>query len=254
MNDEVNMTIGEQLKATRKMLGLTQMQMCQNVISESFYSKVERDKSRIDTDDLIQILNNHKVSLYDFFAPFDKHSINRKMVNAEIIYAFNRRDIKELKSIQAKILNDEKLTLRIKLMIALLQNKIAQLPDQLRQEIRFNTLQIGNWNKEALWELSIIIDLYDFDELTILLDSIFTQYSEIDTNDQEVVALLATIFVNYLVKCQKVINYIENLKSNPDIALVKIVGKYYQALIDQDKINANKIRGLLVNSGYIRYL
>ena len=42
------MTIGEQLKKTRNMLELTQLQMSAGIITESFYSKVERDKSKIE--------------------------------------------------------------------------------------------------------------------------------------------------------------------------------------------------------------
>lgn len=60
------MTIGEQLKKTRNTLQLTQKQMSEGIISESFYSRVECDKSRINIIDLIKILNKHQISLYDF--------------------------------------------------------------------------------------------------------------------------------------------------------------------------------------------
>ncbi len=53
------MTIGEQLKKTRNTLQLTQKQMSEGIISESFYSRVECDKSRINIIDLIKILNKH---------------------------------------------------------------------------------------------------------------------------------------------------------------------------------------------------
>ena len=51
------MTIGEALLNLRKQLGLTQTEMAANVVSTSFYSKVERNIHDIGTNDLLQILN-----------------------------------------------------------------------------------------------------------------------------------------------------------------------------------------------------
>lgn len=77
------MTIGEQLKQTRMLLGLNQTQMCGGIISEPFYSRVERGLSEINIIDLLKILNLHDVSLYDFFKDFDKEK-NIKCLNLEI--------------------------------------------------------------------------------------------------------------------------------------------------------------------------
>ncbi len=61
------MTIGEQLKRERILLGITQRQMCAGIITESFYSRVENNKNEINIDDLIKILNKQHISFYDFF-------------------------------------------------------------------------------------------------------------------------------------------------------------------------------------------
>lgn len=237
--------------------------MCEGVVTESFYSKVERDKSRIDTVDLIKILNNHKVSLYDFFAPFDKEYFNQEKIKCRAISAFNSHNLEELKSIQKKVANQDGIRLHVKLMIALLQNKVEQLPKKLRQEMQYNILQIGSWNKKSLWELSIVMGLYEFDELTILIESIFEEYKEININDTKTLIPLANIFINYLVrcyeqhdieKCRKVIRYVANLPSKPEIVLNKLLGRYYQAKIDGDCAKANIIHNLLAKSGYKDYL
>ena len=47
------MTIGEALLNLRKQLGLTQTEMAANVVSTSFYSKVERNIHDIGTNDLL---------------------------------------------------------------------------------------------------------------------------------------------------------------------------------------------------------
>lgn len=257
------MIIGEQLKKTRNMLELTQLQMSAGIITESFYSKVERDKSKIDIVDLVKILNYHKVSLYDFFETFEKENFSQKTIDFKIYSAFESRDMEELENIEKKVSHNSTAFLQIKLMIAILQNEIDELPQVLRQEMQHNILQIGDWNKKSLWELSIMIKLYEFDEVSILLDSIFEEYTEIDISDNEVLIPLASIFVDYLVncyrlnylnKCQKVLKYIDKLPADPRIALAKVLGKYYQAKSNGDSNKANIIQTLLIKSGYKVYV
>lgn len=60
------MDIGNRLKNTRVFLGLTQEQFSAGIVTESFYSRVENNKSKISMNDLLNILNYHHVSLYDF--------------------------------------------------------------------------------------------------------------------------------------------------------------------------------------------
>ena len=67
------MTIGERLKELRLFLGLTQEEMTQGIVSESFYSKVERGTSKINILDLLEILNKNGINLEDFFEE-DVHS------------------------------------------------------------------------------------------------------------------------------------------------------------------------------------
>lgn len=61
------MLIGERLRELRLFLGLTQAEMCQGIISESFYSRVERGTRKISIFDLLAILNKNGLHLEDFF-------------------------------------------------------------------------------------------------------------------------------------------------------------------------------------------
>lgn len=54
-------TIGTQLRKFRMLLGLSQTEMAAGIVTESFYSKVERDKSAITIDKLVAILNKHEI-------------------------------------------------------------------------------------------------------------------------------------------------------------------------------------------------
>ena len=144
------MTIGEQLKKTRNTLQLTQKQMSEGIISESFYSRVECDKSRINIIDLIKILNKHQISLYDFFEPFDEHVFYKENIHCKIVSAFNSHNVKELKNIQTNISNN-KLALEIQLMIALLQNKVEELPEKYEGIDQFTLDSIQRVVKSAAY-------------------------------------------------------------------------------------------------------
>ena len=60
------MTIGEALKQLRLHAGLTQNQMAAGLMSESFYSKVERDVHEIDANLLIELLTAHHFDVVSF--------------------------------------------------------------------------------------------------------------------------------------------------------------------------------------------
>ena len=53
------MTIGAALKKIRSELGLTQKEMCGDIMSRSYYARVESDKSYISANMLIQLLLIH---------------------------------------------------------------------------------------------------------------------------------------------------------------------------------------------------
>ena len=62
------MTIGEALKKERKDLGLTQTEMAGNILTKSYYSKVERGQHEIKAIDLIEILRLHDIDVSRFLA------------------------------------------------------------------------------------------------------------------------------------------------------------------------------------------
>ncbi|KAA9367935.1 helix-turn-helix transcriptional regulator, partial [Lactobacillus mulieris] len=57
------MTVGEALKQERKNLNLTQSAMAAEVISPSFYSKVENNLHEINVNDLLAILDAHCIDI-----------------------------------------------------------------------------------------------------------------------------------------------------------------------------------------------
>lgn len=257
------MTIGEQLKKTRMLLGLTQMKMCEGVVTESFYSRVERGLSEINATDLLKILNKHHVSFYDFFEAFDGVQPADQIIHQRIISAFNNHDVSDLKKLdKSKKIVSHKIKLEIKLIIAILTGSLNKISADLKVEMKHNILQIGNWNEKSLWELAIAMPLYDFDEIKLLTNSAFTSAQQINVTDEYLMAL-SNVAINYLNisyhknslnECKKTIDFIFNLPINSTIAMSKIVASYYQALIDNDKAKVATIHQLLKQNGYTNYI
>ncbi|CCI87302.1 helix-turn-helix domain-containing protein [Lactobacillus gigeriorum] len=61
------MNIGSELKKVREELGLSQEKMAGNVLTKSYYSKIERGEYEIKACDLKEILSLHGIKTSDFF-------------------------------------------------------------------------------------------------------------------------------------------------------------------------------------------
>lgn len=90
------MTIGQQLKKFRLLLGLSQADMAAEIVTASFYSKVERDQSEIIIDKLVEILNAHNISLNEFFEAFDKENLPNLNLEKKVYSYFDNRDLGKL--------------------------------------------------------------------------------------------------------------------------------------------------------------
>ncbi|WP_431462547.1 helix-turn-helix transcriptional regulator [Lactobacillus crispatus] len=70
------MKIGEALKSLRLHAGMTQTQMAAGIVTESFYSKVERGVHAIDANTLIKILTVHHFDVTKFFEQISNQQSN----------------------------------------------------------------------------------------------------------------------------------------------------------------------------------
>ena len=122
------MTIGQQLKKFRLLLGLSQADMAAGIVTASFYSKVERDQSEIVIDKLVEILNAHNISLYDFFKVFDEENLPNLNLSRKVYSYFDNRDLDKLIALK-KSINDKGtlLYLKVKLIIADFKGKIDEI-------------------------------------------------------------------------------------------------------------------------------
>ena len=133
------MTIGEALLNLRKQLGLTQTEMAANVVSTSFYSKVESNIHDIGTNDLLQILNKHQINATYFFENLnDKENISEDIMN-RISVAFEQKSRDKLLKIKQEVdslpnnRQTEYYKLQLQLTLKVYLPKAKEIPIELKK-------------------------------------------------------------------------------------------------------------------------
>ena len=234
--------IGNRLKKTRVLMELTQTEMSADAISESFYSKVERNLTDINAADMTTILNAHQVSFRDFFEGEKNLLPKKRALWKKLIVAFNRQDLKSLKKINYQSIEKYNLELVYKLVNAELTHQVNQLSPALKRKVKTDLLQIGNWNTESLWKLGIALPLYNIDELDFLIKSVFEYYRDSKFKADELIAI-ANLMIGYLKECYKngrldLIKQVKvdlnKLPTSTLLALPKILINYYLAFREED--------------------
>ncbi|MDB6244758.1 helix-turn-helix domain-containing protein [Lactobacillus amylovorus] len=80
------MNIGEALRQERLRLNLSQSQMAGDVLTKSFYSKVERDLCSIRANDLLSILSLHNIDYSYFFEKLKFENNDNELSETECNY------------------------------------------------------------------------------------------------------------------------------------------------------------------------
>ena len=107
------MKIGKLLRETRLAAVLTQTEMAEGAISESFYSKVERGVHNIDADTLVEVLKVNHINPVQFFSrtldgpmqesPHKKSILDAGFMVKKIVRSANKRDLEKLGQLKKEI-------------------------------------------------------------------------------------------------------------------------------------------------------
>lgn len=254
-------TIGRQLQKFRMLLGLSQTEMAASIVTESFYSKVERDKSAITIDKLVALLNKHEISLYDFFNVFDQENLPQLILHKKMYEAFDNRDLEKLKQLH-KSVKEKSARLKLELMITDIEEKVAQLPLITKEELEGIAPQLDFENLDDFWNLAIFMPLFSFEKATKVINGIEGEFKQLDFADNQITLSLMNLFIAYLNRCYKedhseearrVISLAQQVPRNFMI-FHQIIIHYYQALFNKDGELAKRIIDLLKESGYQNYV
>ncbi len=261
------MTIGEALKNIRLHAGLTQKQMAADIVSESFYSRVERDVHAINADTLMKILSAHHFDVTGFFALINNQSASDPffdLVN-EIVYAQNRKDLRKLNQIKGKIEKSnkeipERIKLRLAMSEAWIRHSNENVPLVMQKKIK-SLIFNGNWGRVGYHFLSQAVILFDIEDAYQLTNLAFENYHQHPAKDTFTLQFISLVAINYLNCCWhqkadkkytvKALSFLQNaLPPDPAIGLEKILRIYYQALFDHDQKKIKNMILILQESGY----
>lgn len=255
------MTIGEALKECRIKAGMDQKEMSAGIVSQSFYSKVERGVHGIDTDLLIKILNKHDISVVTFFQMVNKKD-NRNLWSLirKLTIATNYKDISSLKEVlkEAKETKCPEWFIRnIESNIVMMTHSNASISEETKEHMK-KTLLNEEWNSFSYAAFSRVMYMLDFKDAYELINSAYRAYDKNSANDMEE-AIICLCAVNFLRYCyfQKAdekyiktsVDFIHSIPASPLNVFAGIFSTYFKALIEDDQETVKEARDLLTKSG-----
>lgn len=264
---ENTILIGSALKNKRKELGLSQKEMVGSILSVSYYSKVERDLFDINVNDLTKILALHGIDIVRFFQEVRINKFStQEILTKKLQQAFYEQNLDEINHVIVQIneleYNDH-LILLAKLMKCAMQCNLNLISSKEKRKIKSEIFNTDNWDTFSLQLFSTSMLIFDFEELTAMVNSIFNHFKMIKSSDKYVQELIASIAINYLQNCynhnnpkniNQALREIESLPEDPLFIGYKEIALYYKAVFTKDNLSKITIRKILSASGYNNFL
>ena len=200
------MTIGNLLKKYRLNKEKTQREWIGNIVSPSYYSKVEKEIHRISAEDLISLLNYNSVSLIDFFSELNnskQKGYNQEQELMDVIcdayYRNAKNELVKLKEIvnESDLPNKEDDLLYLDAYIANVNNE--DLNDKEKQALKDKIFSRPNFDKSTLVLYCNFMMFYDVESNVIISGGIIKQFQ--GSNDVKILEMLLTVIGNLLIQC-----------------------------------------------------
>ena len=200
------MTIGNLLKKYRLNKEKTQREWIGNIVSPSYYSKVEKEIHRISAEDLISLLNYNSVSLIDFFSELNnskQKGYNQEQELMDVIcdayYRNAKNELVKLKEIvkESDLPNKEDDLLYLDAYIANVNNE--DLNDKEKQALKDKIFSRPNFDKSTLVLYCNFMMFYDVESNVIISRGIIKQFQ--GSNDVKILEMILTVIGNLLIQC-----------------------------------------------------
>lgn len=246
------MTIGNLLRQYRIQQNKKQREFSENILSPSYYSKVEKDQHRISADDLIKLLMYNHISVKKFFEDLDKDGEEKQLlienISSLMSQAYFKSDIHELGDIKQKIINsnlskEDKTDqlLYADTFIALITNKI-QDNIELKDQVREKFLNMPEFNETKIMLYCNTMRFYTAEDNLIISQMLLNKYR--DSNNIIIQKYLVSISINMLViliesnrlnETSYYINALTGRLDNPDLFFYKAAFVFLSNFIDYKK-------------------
>lgn len=257
------MTIGEQLKSLRLAAGLTQKQMAAGIVSESYYSKVERDDQTIETDKLLAILEAHDFYPQTFLTRLANTSDSSKFVEIRFtLEVMADMPTKEKLDEVAEKIKKENIKLPPDVQYLLLADYAwyygnrNQVPEITLQRVKEFLLKFDNYSLYNLKDFIEMLCLLDLDDSYAILKRELSKYENraiYNTYNTLFVAEAAARFLRWCDLQGEInekyarypIDFLRRLSRGIEWGQFQIIGAYYEAILDKNNKMATLIEKVL---------
>ena len=246
------MTIGELLKEYRITQGKNQKEFTDSgmIVSQSYYSKVEKTINRITADSLIELLHYNNIPLDEFFGRINQNNkIQHQQVkdfNNMLVDAYYDSDVNKIKQIKELVIQsnlpdkDKKEELLwVDAWLEVLKGPKDTPNTELREKVKDKIFNLPNFNKSNVALFCNFMQFYDLDSNKIIGRRIVEQY--INSKDIKMQIALIAIIVNIIVFSLKekrenevsfFIESAEKIKTRPELVFYKIALYFFENIVN----------------------
>lgn len=251
-SEGILMTIGELLKEYRIIQGKKQKEFTNNgiIISQSYYSKVEKNIHQITASSLVELLHYNNIPLWKFFGRINQNDeIQHQQIkefNNMLVDAYYDSDINKIKQIKELVvqsnLSDKDKQEEILWVDAWLETMKGpkDTPDEkLREKVKNKIFNLPNFNKSNVALFCNFMQFYDLDSNKIIGRRIIEQY--INSKDIKMQIALIAIIVNIIVfslkekredKISFFIKSAKKIKTRPELVFYKIALYFFENIVN----------------------
>lgn len=240
------------------MHGINQKKLAKGIMSQSYYSRIERGTGKITVTHLLKILNKNQISPVAYLQQFYPEDFKRKeYYQNELLEAVIAKDLVRLQNLLNEYQYPSSLSGHLlKAAILSLKGKNKRELKKELVQIKRKIFQFDNWNNDFLWGVLIAILIYPIQNFSKLVLSIFRKIQLKDSNERTV-ELLANIAVVYAIKLKEekkswkeievATKFLEALPQNENIFIQKLIGKYLELKHKNDYLNAKSIEETILD-------
>lgn len=243
--------------------------MAAGVMSRERYSRLENERNSVRADEVLKLLQIHDASVVKFLEDEEQVNVHEQHQD-QVIEAYFERDVAKLRQLKnSRDWNNPHEKFAVEMLIAKLEDKDDKFTLTFKRKMKRIFIDMKDLNKNILWLLLVYMNLYKFDELAPLIETIFNRYEnrckKAGDLDQRTHELMASICASCLKFCNrededgfKLFIWAEQVLNNiPDFAdvfLQKLVGWYFVFKIEGQDECAEFVRDLIAECGYLNYL
>lgn len=234
------MEIGELLKKYRLNMGLTLSEMSADIVSTSYYSKVEKGQHRISAEDLFEILNVHSIPLEAFTNELTEEGNTLSIIQQKILSFYYDRDVEAISSIleglKDKDNEDEQMTIALAVSCLYNLDDTFIIPDNSIDMIKEKIFSLPNWNYFRLSLYTNFISFYDIDTNYLIIRSILSKdMSKYRKEEQSAIVAILLNFVDELIEKEELTYAIYYLQKAEEILTLLPELLFYHVLMNFNK-------------------